>query len=152
MEKLSIAMLRTDFFRGIQATNGSWKIAKAREGQGRQYFDTESGVKREMAQAEIGDPDLADDDFVETDEDVAIDEEEVVPDDTIVFSTAKGSDNIGDVSVEINVEELIAEFERSQDDEAARKKEIRRRLEEIREQREAMKELEDTFSGDFGDD
>jgi hypothetical protein len=152
MEKLSIAMLRTDFFRGIQATNGSWKIANAREGQGRQYFDTESGVKREMAQAEIGDPDLADDDFVETDEDVAIDEEEVVPDDTIVFSTAKGSDNIGDVSVEIKVEELIAEFERSQDDEAARKKEIRRRLEEIREQREAMKELEDTFSGDFGDD
>jgi hypothetical protein len=32
MEKLSIALLRTDFFRGIQATNGSWKIAKAREG------------------------------------------------------------------------------------------------------------------------
>jgi hypothetical protein len=124
-----------------------------REGQGRQYFDIESGVKLEMVQADIGDPDLADgDDFVEADEEVAIDDEEVVPDDTIVFSTAKGSDNIGDVSVEINVEELIAEFERSQDDEAARKKEIRRRLEEIREQREAMKELEDTFSGDLGDD
>lgn len=105
-----------------------------------------------MAQADIGDPDLADDDFVETDEDVVIDDEEIAPDDTIVFSTAKGSDNVGDVSVEINVEELIAEFERSQDDEVARRKEIRRRLEEIREQREAMKELEDTFSGDFGDD
>jgi hypothetical protein len=153
MKKLSIAMLRTDFFRGIQATNGSWKIAKATEGQRRQYFDADSGVKVEMAQADIGDPDLADgDDFVEADEDVAIDDEEVVSDDTIVFSTAKDSDNIGDVSVEINVEELIAEFERSQDDEAARKKEIRRRLEEIREQREAMKELEDTFAGDFGDD
>jgi hypothetical protein len=125
-----------------------------RESQVRQYFDTDSGVKAEMAQADIGDPDPADgDDFVEADEDVVIDdEEEDVPDDTIVFSTAKGSDNVGDVSVEINVEELIAEFERSQDDEAARKKEIRRRLEEIREQREAMKELEDTFSGNFGDD
>jgi predicted FMN-binding regulatory protein PaiB len=106
-----------------------------------------------MAQADIDNPDLADgDDFVDTDDDVEIDDEEIVPDDTIVFSSAKGSDNIGDVSVEINVEELIAEFERSQDDEAARRKEIRRRLEEIREQREAMKELEDTFSGDLGDD
>jgi hypothetical protein len=25
-------MLRTEFFRGIQATNRSWKIAKAKEG------------------------------------------------------------------------------------------------------------------------
>ncbi|HEX6260559.1 MAG TPA: hypothetical protein VFZ51_07875 [Woeseiaceae bacterium] len=106
-----------------------------------------------MAQADIGDPDLADgEDFVEAEDDVAIDEEEEIPDDTIVFSTAKGSDNVGDVSVEINVEELIAEFERSEDTEAARKKEIRRRLEEIREQREAMKELEDTFAGEFEDD
>jgi chaperonin cofactor prefoldin len=106
-----------------------------------------------MVQAEIEDPELADgEDFVEAEDDVAIDEEEDVPDDTIVFSTAKGSDNVGDVSVEINVEELIKEFETSESDEAARKKEIRRRLEEIREQREAMKELEDTFSGELGDD
>jgi chaperonin cofactor prefoldin len=109
-----------------------------------------------MAQADSGDPDLADgEDFVEAEDDtadVAIDEEESIPDDTIVFSTAKGSDNVGDVSVEINVEELIAEFEKSQDSEAARKKEIRRRLEEIREQREAMRELEDTFSGELDDD
>lgn len=110
-----------------------------------------------MAQAEIGDPDLADgEDFVETGDDVvadvALDDEEDISDDTIVFSTAKDSDNVGDVSVEINVEELIAEFEMSQNDEAARKKEIRRRLEEIREQREAMRELEDTFSGELDDD
>jgi predicted FMN-binding regulatory protein PaiB len=107
-----------------------------------------------MVQADIGDPDPADgEDFVEAEDDVAIDEEEEdIPDDTIVFSTAKGSDNVGDVSVEINVEELIAEFEMSQNDQAARKKEIRRRLEEIREQKEAMKELEDTFAGDLGDD
>jgi predicted FMN-binding regulatory protein PaiB len=106
-----------------------------------------------MAQADSGDPDLADgDDFVEADEEVAIDEVEDIPDDTIVFSTTKGSDNVGDVSVEINVEELIREFETSQNDEAARRKEIRRRLEEIREQREAMRELEDTFSGELEDD
>jgi len=85
-----------------------------------------------MAQADIGDPDLADgEDFVESEDDtadVAIDDEESIPDDTIVFSTAKGSDNVGDVSVEINVEELIAEIEKSQDSDAARKKEIRRRI------------------------
>src|SRR5690606_7516561 len=112
-------------------------------------------VRLVMAQADIGDPDLADgEDFVEAEDDtadVAIDDEYSIPDDTIVFSTAKGSDNVGDVSVEINVEELIAEFEKSQDSEAARKKEIRRRLEEIREQREAMRELEDTFSGELDD-
>jgi chaperonin cofactor prefoldin len=110
-----------------------------------------------MAQADISDPDLADgEEFVEAEDDaaddVAIDDAEDIPDDTIVFSTAKGSDNVGDVSVEINVEELIAEFEKSQDSEAARRKEIRRRLEEIREQREAMRELEDTFSGELDDD
>jgi predicted FMN-binding regulatory protein PaiB len=85
--------------------------------------------------------------FLDVEGDVESDAE-----DTIVFSNAKNSDNVGDVSVEINVEELIAEFESSQNAEAARKKEIRRRLEEIREQRQAMKELEDTFSFDMNED
>ena len=91
-------------------------------------------------------------DFVEDDEVDAGGRRGRGPEDTIVFSTAKGSDNVGDVSVEINVEELIAEFESSQNDEAARRKEIRRRLEEIRERKEAMKELEDTFSGELSED
>jgi hypothetical protein len=56
------------------------------------------------------------------------------------------SDNVGDVSVEINVESLIAEIELEHDDEAARRREVRRRLEEIREQKEALKEIEDTFT------
>ncbi|HWM27293.1 MAG TPA: hypothetical protein VNQ14_02445 [Woeseiaceae bacterium] len=106
-----------------------------------------------MVQAEKGDPDTGDgEDFVEDDEVALEDEEEEAPEDTIVFSTAKDSDNVGDVSVEINVEELIAEFELSENDEAARRKEIKRRLEEIRERKEAMKELEDTFSGELSDD
>jgi predicted FMN-binding regulatory protein PaiB len=106
-----------------------------------------------MVQAEKGDPDTGDgEDLVEDDEVALEDDEEEVAEDTIVFSTAKDSDNVGDVSVEINVEELIAEFELSENDEAARRKEIRRRLEEIRERKEAMKELEDTFSGELSDD
>lgn len=106
-------------------------------------------------QRDLGDPDYSEEDEdVSDDDDLELDEEEPGDDDdeTVVFSSAKGADNVGDVSVEINVEELIAELEASQDSAAARKKEVRRRLEEIREQREAMKDLEDTFSFDFRDD
>lgn len=104
-------------------------------------------------QRESGDVDLAegDDADVSEDDDLELDED-ASEDDTVDFSPAKGSDNVGDVSVEINVEELIAELEGSSDTSAARKKEVRRRLEEIREQREAMKELEDTFSFDLNED
>lgn len=111
-----------------------------------------------MKQSEVDDPDFAeeedgeesgDNDDEYLDDDVEGDD---VPEDTVVFSAAKNSDNVGELSVEINVEELIAEFESAEDAEAARRKEIRRRLEEIREQREAMKDLEDTFSFDMNDD
>ena len=106
-----------------------------------------------MKQTDVEDEELQDDE----EEDVVDGEEECLDveedaEDTIVFSSAKNSDNVGDVSVEINVEELIAEIESSQNAEAARKKEIRRRLEEISEQRQAMKELEDTFSFDMNED
>lgn len=106
-----------------------------------------------MKQTDVEDDELKDDeeeeDVVEEDEYPEVGEES---EDTVVFSTAKNSDNVGELSVEINVEELIAEFEASQNAEVTRKKEIRRRLEEIWEQRQAMKELEDTFSLDMNDD
>lgn len=107
-----------------------------------------------MKQTEVNDPDIEDDEeeaLADDDTFLEVGDDDV-PEDTIVFSTAKNSDNIGDVSVEINVEDLIAEFEASQNAEAARKKEIRRRLEEIAEQRAAMKDLEDTFSFDMNND
>jgi len=107
-----------------------------------------------MKKTEVENPELEDDEEEDLGDDDAFLEvgEDEIPEDTIVFSSAKGSDNVGDVSVEINVEDLIAEFEASQNAEAARKKEIRRRLEEIAEQRAAMKELEDTFSFDMNDE
>jgi PHD/YefM family antitoxin component YafN of YafNO toxin-antitoxin module len=58
------------------------------------------------------------------------------------------TDNVGDVSVEINVEELIADIEANEDKDAARKKEIRRRLEEAAEERS----LDDTYAIDLGED
>jgi hypothetical protein len=107
-----------------------------------------------MKKTEVENPELEDDEEEDLGDDDAFLEvgEDEIREDTIVFSSAKGSDNVGDVSVEINVEDLIAEFEASQNAEAARKKEIRRRLEEIAEQRAAMKELEDTFSFDMNDE
>ena len=55
------------------------------------------------------------------------------------------TDNVGDVSVEINVEELIADIEATDDKDAARKKEIRRRLEEVVEEQA----FEDTYAVDL---
>ena len=69
-------------------------------------------------------------------------------DETTVLSEPSVTDNVGDVSVEINVEELIADIESKNDEDAARKKEIRRRLEEVAEE----KSLEDTYAIDLNDD
>ena len=55
------------------------------------------------------------------------------------------TDNVGDVSVEINVEELIADTEATDDKDVARKKEIRRRLEEVVEEQA----FEDTYAVDL---
>lgn len=63
----------------------------------------------------------------------------VVLDDTSVLT-----DNVGDVSVEINVEELIADIELHEDKDVHHKKEIRRRLEEMAEE----KSFEDTYAID----
>ena len=62
----------------------------------------------------------------------------------VVDQTGALTDNVGDVSVEINVEELIADIEATEDDDAHRKKEIRRRLEEVVEEQA----FEDTYAVD----
>lgn len=55
-----------------------------------------------------------------------------------------------DDSVEINVEELIAKLEDDTDDEVARKKAVRKRLEELNERRAA--ELDGTFNFNMDED
>ena len=105
-----------------------------------------------MMHTEMGDTDKADD------AEIAVDEEpeegllEEIPEETVVLPETVNSDNVGDVSVEINVEELVAEIEASQDDDAVQKKEIRRRLEEIQEQKKASQEIGDTFNIDLNED
>ncbi len=59
--------------------------------------------------------------------------------------------NVGDLSVEINVEELVAKLEATDTDDVARRREIRRRLEELEEMRRANKDLDSTFNFDLDD-
>ena len=66
---------------------------------------------------------------------------------TFVLTETESTDNVGDASVEINVEELISKIEQSADEVSERKKKVRRRLEELAE----SKAFEDTFAIEFDD-
>jgi len=92
-------------------------------------------------ESKAGDPDSNVDDETRDD----FDDTESV--ETAVLTESVVTDNVGDVSVEINVEELIADIESENDEDAARKKEVRRRLEEMAEE----KSFEDTYAIDLGD-
>jgi hypothetical protein len=83
------------------------------------------------------------DDDIE-DDDLDLDEDEDVED--------MDDDNVGDISVEINVEELVAKLEATDNDDIARRREIRRRLEELEDMRRANKDLDSTFNFDLDDD
>ena len=98
-------------------------------------------------------------DVVETDDDEleldAVDDNELLDvvdeedlGETDVLPETTSTDNVGDVSVEINVEQLIADIEAEDDEEVAKKKEIRCKLEELAEE----KSFEDTYAIDFDKD
>lgn len=93
---------------------------------------------------EMGDRDKA--------EDAEVDIDEEITEETVVLTETGVTDNVGDVSVEINVEELVAEIEASQGDDAHMKMEIRKRLEEIQEQKAASKEIDNTFDIDLNEE
>lgn len=79
-------------------------------------------------------------------DDNEIETEAGMPEETVVLDeAAMSTDNVGDVSVEINVEELVAKIEAEEDTDAARKKEIRRRLEDVVEEQS----FEDTYAVDL---
>ena len=91
---------------------------------------------------ELGEPrtEVEDDDVESmTDEDMI---------DTVVLPESDTTDNVGDASVEINVEQLIADIEGSGEDCSARKMAVRRKLEEFAEEQS----LEDTFAMDFDEE
>lgn len=59
-------------------------------------------------------------------------------------------DNVGDISVEINVEELVADIEASGTDEAERDAGIREKLDKIREQQDDT--LDSTYNFNLDED
>ena len=86
----------------------------------------------------------------EFDED--IEDDDLDDDDDVEDLDDDDDDNVGDISVEINVEELVAKLEATNSDDVARKREIRRRLEELEEMRRASRDLDNTFNFDLDDD
>ncbi len=69
---------------------------------------------------------------------------------TIVMSDDDDDDVGGDSTIEMDIENLVAKLEASDKDDVHRRAEIRRRLEDLREQRQ--QELDDTFNFNLDDD
>ena len=61
-------------------------------------------------------------------------------------------DDISDETAEINVDELVAKIDSTDKADIQHRREVRRRLEEIREAREAAAELDSTFNFNLDDD
>ena len=86
-------------------------------------------------QSEVDDTKIEEDGGDEIDTDL--------PEETVVMSEDSFDDS--DISMEVNVEGLVKEFENKQVDDGERKKEVRHKLEELAEE----KSLEDTYSVEF---
>ncbi len=84
------------------------------------------------------------------DDDIDDDVESPSETDTIVMTEDIDDDNVGDISVEINVDELVAKIE--SDDGDAHKKEVHRRLEELEEKRRIEAELDSTYNFNLDDE
>lgn len=94
----------------------------------------------------IGDNGRKDDTELDEAEDELLDEDEVSED----AMPDIGGDTLIDVSGELQVEELVAKIDKSNPDDVAHRREVRRRLEEISEKRD--QDLDSTFNFDLNDD
>ena len=68
------------------------------------------------------------------------------------IDTVGDADNVGDISVEINVEELVADVEASAGDDASQKAEVKKRLDELEGQLDKDDEFGSTYNFDIDDD
>lgn len=84
--------------------------------------------------------------------DVDNDVEDEVLDDNVVTDEVADVDNVGDISVEINVEELVAKIEATDDDDQVRKREIHKRLEDIEDRRKTDEDLGSTYNFNLDDE
>ncbi len=93
--------------------------------------------------------------IIDVGEDNVLDDDELesaTEDDDLDIVSDGDTDNVGDMSIEINVDELVAKIEGRDGSDSERQREIRRRLEEVREQREAERELDSTFNFNLDDE
>ncbi len=91
---------------------------------------------------------LSDDDV----DDVEIDELESDTDDFDADDDESSTDNVGDLSVEINISDLVDKLEATSSEDVERRRQIRRRIEELREMREAELDLDSTYNISLDDD
>ena len=87
------------------------------------------------------DEDVEQDDTEDSDDELSA---EVLDDDD--------DDNVGDISVEINVEELVAKLEATGEDDVARRRQIRKRLDELEDQRQSSRDLDSTYNFNLDDE
>ncbi len=83
-------------------------------------------------------------------------DDDVMPDDasetTVVFETAEEGDNVGDLSVEINVEELIARVEANESSDTLQERKVRRRLDQVQDEQDSEKNLDSTYNFNLDDE
>jgi hypothetical protein len=88
-------------------------------------------------------------------EDVSDDIEDVEAEDlgdTSVIAELSDIDDEDDISVEINVEELVAKLEATDEKDLARRREIHRRLEELEDRRKYSEDLDNTYNFNLDDE
>ncbi len=93
----------------------------------------------------------------EKDDDVTEDVESIdsigASEDTVVLSEDMADlDNVGDTSVELEVEKLVAKIESGDGDAEESEKEVHRRIEELNDRRAAEEELDSTFNFNLDED
>ena len=76
--------------------------------------------------------------------------DDIEDDDNIVV--ADDGDDVADLSSDINIEELVAKLESTPKDAFDRQRQIRRRIDELREEREALKDLDNTYNFNLDED
>ena len=85
-------------------------------------------------------------------DDVEDEFEEESSDDTVISDGDADDDNVGDISVEINVEELVANIEAADSSDVAHKRDVRGRLEELEDRRRQFDDLDSTYNFNLDDD
>lgn len=78
------------------------------------------------------------------------DMDDVEDDETVVV--AEDGEDVSDLTGEVNVEELVAKLESTPKDDLNRQRQIRRRLDELREEREAQKNIDSTYNFNLDED